>query len=210
VTHTDAAFIDKLKGVYQDYLLRLNNDDDDSSLVILDMMSSHISHLPQVVVNRVQRLDVHGMNRQELEQNTVRNASSGNTYLRNLNDRSDFVGLCDETATYDAVLCCAGIQYLEEAETVLADVARILKPGTGIIIISFTNRFFYQKALQGWINRGMQERGRLVTDYLRAAGGYEDIQILGDGTSIWNQLTSLSGISGDPFVAVVAKRTNEP
>ena len=92
--------------------------------------------------------------------------------------------------------------------TKVAEVARLLKTG-GIVIVSFTNRFFYEKALRGWIERGMKERARLVQDYLRAAGGYEAIEIVGDGTSVWAQLASVGGIGGDPFVAVVAQRAAE-
>jgi len=110
---------------------------------------------------------------------------------------------------YDVVLCCVGVQYLEHAEQVFAEVARTLKPGTGKVIISFTNRFFYQKALQGWLDRGMQERARLVQDYLRAAGGFDTITVVGDGTSVWKQLQSVAGMGGDPFVAVVATRSTD-
>mmetsp|Transcript_47680 Transcript_47680/g.116109 ORF Transcript_47680/g.116109 Transcript_47680/m.116109 type:complete len:161 (-) Transcript_47680:92-574(-) len=113
---------------------------------------------------------------------------------------------------YDAVTCCVGIQYLQEPEAVLAEVGRVLRPNTGVIIISFTNRFFYQKAIQGWINRGMNARARLVKDYLRAAGGFDedDIQVVGDGVKVWNQLGSIGGLLGDPFVAVVARRNSDP
>ena len=201
VTHTDAAFIEELKRLYSEHLPSSNK------LILVDIMASHISHLPENVMTRLERLDVHGMNDEELERNAARKATSGNIYLRDLNVNPSFLGLCDDQeGVYDAILCCVGVQYLEEAEAVFADAARLLKPGTGKIIISFTNRFFYEKALQGWINRGMKERGRLVSDYLRAAGGYQDIQIVGDGTSVWNQLASVGGFGSDPFVAVIATR----
>ncbi|CAB9510186.1 Methyltransferase [Seminavis robusta] len=201
VTHTDDTFIQRLEDVYREHLPSENG-------VILDIMSSHVSHLPSDVP--LQRVDVHGMNAQELERNPARNATGGNLYVRDLNDNPSFVGLIDDNQEYDAVLCCVGVQYLEEPEAVFAEVGRILKPDTGVLIVSFTNRFFYQKALQGWIDRGMQERARLVQDYSRAAGGFDSVQVVGDGTSVWNQLASLGGFVGDPFVAVVAKRNNEP
>lgn len=199
VTHTDDLFIQKLKSVYRDQI-------SDNS-VILDMCSSHVSHLPESL--SLKRVDVHGMNAEELELNQARAATNGSVFIRNLNDNPSFVGLCDVDGQYDAVLCCVGVQYLEEPEAVFAEVSRILKPGTGKVIVSFTNRFFFQKALQGWINRGMKERANLVRDYLRAAGGFDDIHILGDGTGIMTQLMSLGGMGGDPFVAVVATRSDE-
>ena len=150
------------------------------------------------------------MNLEELQLNPARQATNGQAFVRDLNQNPSFVGLVDEDNQYDAVLCCVGVQYLQSAEAVFADAGRILKQNTGVIIISFTNRFFYEKALQGWINRGMKERAQLVKDYLRAAGGFEDIQVIGDGASLWRQLGSLSGLSGDPFVAVVARRNRDP
>lgn len=215
VTHTDDAFIETLKGVYRDYLPSAATRKDDG-LVILDIMSSHVSHLPSEGL-AIERVDVHGMNSEELERNPSRQSTNGNAYVRNLNDNPSFVGLIDdvdkdndENGCYDAVLCCVGVQYLEQAEAVFAEVGRLLRPNGGMIIVSFTNRFFYEKALQGWINRGMRERARLVQDYLRAAGGFDDIQVVGDGVSVWKQLGSLSGLTGDPFVAVVARRNSDP
>ena len=201
VTHTDDAFIAKLTALYDELLPK--------DAVILDMMSSHVSHLPpqKVQSNYYARVDVHGMNEKELMTNEARRLTNGNAYVRNLNDNPSFVGLAD-TGTYDCILCCVGVQYLEEPEQVFAEVARILKPDTGLCIVSFTNRFFYQKALVGWMERGMKERSRLVTDYLRAAGGFVEgeIEVRGDGTGAVAQLLSLGGVGGDPFVAVVGKR----
>jgi hypothetical protein len=197
VTHTDDAFIQRLTDLYEKLL------DDDA--IILDLMSSHVSHLPP---NKpLIRVDVHGMNAQELEENRARQRTDGSSLVRDLNENPSLIGLCD--GPYDVVLCSVGIQYLKEPEAVFAEVARILRPG-GLVIVSFTNRFFYQKALQGWINRGMNERSLLVKDYLRAAGGFEDIDIVGDGTSVWTQLASAGGLGGDPFVAVVGRRLSDP
>lgn len=236
VTHIDDGYIKSLEDVYRRFLIppdnRANGNEFENGLIVLDLMSSHVSHYPRDVLQRIQRVDVHGMNREELEQNEARRSTNGDIYVRDLNANPSLVGLgmldqsmsheqTTETSTstrhsnhsqcqyYDAVTCCVGIQYLEEPEAVLAEVGRILRPRTGIVIISFSNRFFYQKAIQGWINRGMKERARLVQDFLRAAGGFDDIHIVGDGVSIWNQLGSLGGLLGDPFVAVVARRNDD-
>mmetsp|Transcript_14450 Transcript_14450/g.22292 ORF Transcript_14450/g.22292 Transcript_14450/m.22292 type:complete len:265 (-) Transcript_14450:287-1081(-) len=197
--HADESFRQKLSELYNDLI--------PEGSVVLDMMSSHVSHLPPN--KQLERLDVHGMNAKELIANEARKQTDGNYFVRNLNENPSFVGICG-TAEYDAVLCCVGVQYLEEAETVIAEVGRILKPGSGIAIVSFTNRFFYQKALTGWIERGMKERARLVTDYFRAAGGFDQIDIAGDGMSAISQLLSVGGMGGDPYVAVVAKRNMDP
>ena len=77
---------------------------------------------------------------------------------------------------------------------------------TAWLIVSFTDKFFFPKAIQGWIDRGMATRAKLVKDYMRAAGGFSDIEIVGGGTSLLAQLGSISGLGGDPFVAVVGTR----
>lgn len=200
VTHTDDNFIKQLNHLYEEVLP--SNDD---SAVVLDLMSSHVSHLPaDRKWTSSDRVDVHGMNRAELEANPARKSTCGKVLLRDLNANPSLVGLC-KTGQYDAVLCCVGVQYLEEPEAVFAEIGRVLKPG-GVAVISFSNRFFYQKALVGWIERGMKGRFQLVVDYFRAAGGFEtdSIRLVGDGTSTLTQLLSVGGIGGDPFVAVVA------
>jgi len=201
VTHADDAFLAQLTALYDELLPK--------DAVILDMMSSHVSHLPQHKVDSkyYRRVDVHGMNEEELTANGARKTTGGHAFVRNLNDNPSFVGLAD-TGIYDCVLCCVGAQYLEEPEQVFAEVARILKPTTGLCIVSFTNRFFYQKALVGWMERGMRERSRLVTDYLRAAGGFreEEMEVRGEGIGTIAQLLSMGGVGGDPFVAVAARR----
>ena len=82
----------------------------------------------------------------------------------------------------------------------------MLKPETGVMVVAFTNSFFYQKAIYGWSERGMATRAKLVKDYMRAAGGFGDITIEGDGTGVLAQLVSIGGLGGDPFVAVVGTR----
>lgn len=54
-----------------------------------------------------------------------------------------------------------------------------------LVTVSITSRVFPQKALTGWMERGMKERARLVTDYLRAAGGFSDKTSVGG----WNGKT---------------------
>ncbi len=48
-------------------------------------------------------------------------------------------------ASVDAVLCVAGMQYMQQPEAVLGEVARVLRPG-GVLIVAFSNRMFYEKA----------------------------------------------------------------
>jgi SAM-dependent methyltransferase len=209
-TGTDDKFIERLTSLYDELLSSDNNNNPESGLIILDIMSSHISHLPHNKLSNgsFARVDVHGMNQDELEANMARVHTNGYVLVRDLNENPSLLDL--NIAKYDAVLCCVGVQYLQEAEALFAEVGRILKPG-GIVIISFTNKFLYQKALVGWMERGMKERARLVTDYIRAAGGFQNIHVVGNGTNIMTQLLSLGGLAaGDPSAAVVATRDETP
>ena len=57
----------------------------------------------------------------------------------------------------------------QEPEAVFAECARALKPG-GVLIVSFTSSFFFQKAIQGWIDRGQATRADWSTRIFCAAG----------------------------------------
>eukprot|EP00525_Craspedostauros_australis_P007163 CAMPEP_0198116068 /NCGR_PEP_ID=MMETSP1442-20131203/9430_1 /TAXON_ID= /ORGANISM="Craspedostauros australis, Strain CCMP3328" /LENGTH=354 /DNA_ID=CAMNT_0043773755 /DNA_START=145 /DNA_END=1209 /DNA_ORIENTATION=+ len=199
VIHIDSPFVQKLKATYQDHLVQNGT--------ILDLCSSHVSHLPTTLKYR--RVDVHGMNLEELRSNPWRSITQGQAMVRDFNDNPSLMGL--DSAEYDAVLCTVGIQYIQNPEAVLAEVRRVLKPNTGKCIISFSNRFFYQKALTGWIERGMLERTGLIKSYFAAAGGYDmdSIEVVGDGSGFLQQLMSAGGIGGDPFVAVIATADGE-
>jgi ubiquinone/menaquinone biosynthesis C-methylase UbiE len=49
--------------------------------------------------------------------------------------------------SFDAVLICVSVQYLQQPEKVFAEIYRVLKPG-GVCIVSFSNRMFYEKVRQ--------------------------------------------------------------
>jgi hypothetical protein len=101
VTHTDDGFIESLQDVYRRFLLSGQNDNmdetktttNDDDLVVLDLMSSHVSHYPPDVLSRIRRVDVHGMNEEELQQNPARQSTNGNIYVRDLNANPSLVGL---------------------------------------------------------------------------------------------------------------------
>eukprot|EP00288_Rhodomonas_lens_P018203 CAMPEP_0177714616 /NCGR_PEP_ID=MMETSP0484_2-20121128/13549_1 /TAXON_ID=354590 /ORGANISM="Rhodomonas lens, Strain RHODO" /LENGTH=304 /DNA_ID=CAMNT_0019226547 /DNA_START=107 /DNA_END=1017 /DNA_ORIENTATION=- len=166
VTHADEAWITQLQALYRQRIK--------TGARVLDLMSSHVSHIPVEV--SCSRVDVHGMNEEELCNNPAMQATGGSVFVHDLNREPSlpFAGECE----YDAVLCALGVQYLEQAEMVFAEAGRVLAPD-GVVIVSFSSNFFYEKALTGWIERGMQGRSRLVKDYLRAAGGFAEIEELG-------------------------------
>jgi SAM-dependent methyltransferase len=128
--------------------------------VVLDLMSSCVSHLPGDVAYG--EVIGHGMNAEEL----AANPRLSRWFTQNLN-RDTALPLAD--ASVDAAMICVSIQYLQQPVAVLSEVARVLRPG-GLAVISFSNRCFWTKAVAVW--RGLDDAGhaRLVELYLNHAG----------------------------------------
>ena len=101
--------------------------------------------------------------------------------------------LPEPDASFDAVLVCVGVQYLQRPLTVFADVRRVLRPG-GMITVSFSNRCFPTKAVAIWRALGTDGHAALVRLYLEKAGfASVVIKLLADG------------LTSDPLVAITAR-----
>jgi SAM-dependent methyltransferase len=190
VTHVDEGFIDRLTQLYQT-LLQPNTK-------ILDLMSSWISHLPPDM--EFAEVVGHGMNAAELEQN-----SRLDRYIvQNLNTDLE-LPFADQY--FDAVLNTVSVQYLQYPEAIFSEIHRILKPG-GIAIFSFSNRMFYQKAIAAWRDRSEIDRVELVCQYFNSVSGFEKPQYIIERSSLpsFLQMVGLGG--GDPFYAVMARRSD--
>ncbi len=160
-------------------------------------MSSWVSHLPEEVA--FAHVEGHGMSAEEL----ARNPRLDHFFVQNLNENA---ALPLEDASFDAVLCAVSVQYLQQPGAVFAEVARVLKPG-GVCIVSFSNRMFFQKAIQAWREASGPERAALVRRYFRAAGGFAEPETIAEDSSpqslLWGRQPD------DPFYAVLARRTND-
>ncbi len=128
--------------------------------VLLDLMSSWVSHLPPEIAYG--EVIGHGMNAEEL----AANRRLSRSFVQNLN-RDPALPLVD--ASVDAAMICVSIQYLQRPVAVLRDIARVLRPGAPLVV-SFSNRCFWTKAVAVW--RALDDAGhaRLVEHYLRQAG----------------------------------------
>ena len=128
--------------------------------VLLDLMSSWVSHLPPET--DYAEVIGHGMNAEEL----AANPRLSRWFVQNLN-RNPALPLADNSI--DAAMICVSIQYLQKPVEVLRELARVLRPGSPLVI-SFSNRCFWTKAVAVW--RGLDDagHGRLVELYLRHAG----------------------------------------
>ena len=128
--------------------------------VLLDLMSSWVSHLPpEIGYAEVIGL---GMNAKEL----AANPRLDRRVVQDLN-REPALPLADRSV--DAAMICVSVQYLQQPLAVLREVARVLRPG-GRVVISFSNRCFPTKAVAIWHRLDDAGHAALVERYLRHAG----------------------------------------
>jgi len=188
VTHVDAGFIDQLTELYRQRLQPQSR--------VLDLMSSWVSHLPPEL--ELAHVEGHGMNADEL----ARNPRLDHYFVQNLN-QTQLLPLSDQS--FDAVLNAVSVQYLQRPEAVFAEICRILKPD-GLCIVSFSNRMFYQKAIQAWREGSESDRVNLVKGYFASVPGFSPPEVVARTSSIPAVLQMLGMGSGDPFYAVIASR----
>jgi SAM-dependent methyltransferase len=128
--------------------------------VLLDLMSSWVSHLPPEIA--FCEVIGHGMNAAEL----AANRRLARYFVQDLN-RDPALPLPDNSI--DAAMIAVSIQYLEWPVAVLREVARVLRPG-GPLVVSFSNRCFWTKAVAIWRTLSDEAHAALVAMYLREAG----------------------------------------
>ena len=164
VTHVDD---DALAALSAHYAVRIAPGAD-----VLDLMSSWVSHLPEDLP--LGHVTGHGMNTEELGANPALDA----WFVQDLN-RDPRLPL--EDASQDAVLVCAGVQYLQRPIEVFAEVHRVLRP-EGRVIVAYADRCFPTKAVAAWLALDTAGRAALVRHYLEAAGlGDVRAEVLADG-----------------------------
>ena len=180
VTHVDDRAIAAVTQLYREHF--------PPDGAILDLMSSWVSHLPpEVTYRRVVGL---GMNEVELKENPRLDEYVVQNLNRNL--RLPF-----GDGEFDGAGICVSIDYLIQPVEVLREVGRILKAGSPLIV-TFSNRCFADKAVAVWLQLDDQGRVRLVEEYLREAGNFENVRGLD---------RSLGRMFSDPLYAVIGQST---
>lgn len=201
VNHVDDHFIQCVTALYRQRIPNKGR--------VLDMMSSHVSHLPKD--NQYAEVVGHGMNAQEL----ARNSQLSRWFVRDLNREPSNWALQDSSV--DAVTCCVSVQYLQQPEKVFAEIYRVLKPG-GVAIFSFSNRMFFTKAIRAWTDNSEYGRVSLVKQYFQCIDGFTPAEEVEEVDTSQEQpqglaafVSKLQGFSQhDPFFAILSYKDFKP
>ncbi|MEI6443502.1 MAG: class I SAM-dependent methyltransferase [Nostocales cyanobacterium ELA583] len=188
VTHVDEGFIQQLTDLYNQRL--------EANTRILDLMSSWVSHLPTDI--DFAHVEGHGLNAEEL----ARNPQLNHYFVQNINTNPQ---LPFPDQDFHAVINCVSVQYIQYPEAIFSEIHRVLKPG-GIAIVSFSNRMFFQKAIQAWRDGSEAFRVELVKGYFSSVPGFTTPEVISSTSTTPSFLQWLGVAGGDPLYAVIAQR----
>lgn len=156
---------------------------------ILDLCSSWISMLPVAYKPSSCRLSIIGMNEEELRANPQ--ASAWRRHDLNADPRLE-----EADASQDAVICSVSIDYMTKPRELVAEIARVLKPGSSAHF-AFSNRCFPTKVVARWLQIDEEERCDMVGQYFHSSH-FTDVEAV----------TVLEPSSqGDPLYVVRARRS---
>ena len=185
VHHLSDSFRNRLTSLYSEYLLNHH--------IILDLMSSWVSHLPSNISYK--KVIGHGMNEAELSSNERLDSF----FVQNLNKKQN---MPIEDSFVDVGLIVAGWQYLQYPEKVSLELSRVIKSDS-LLIISFTNRAFWTKAPNIWTYSSEEKRIEYVTSVL-TSNGWRIEKILNEKTQD-KKLFGFYSSESDPFFSVIAR-----
>ena len=185
VHHLSDSFRNRLTSLYSEYLLNHH--------IILDLMSSWVSHLPSNISYK--KVIGHGMNEAELSSNE----RLDRFFVQNLNKKQN---MPIEDSAVDVGLIVAGWQYLQYPEKVSLELSRVIKSDS-LLIISFTNRAFWTKAPNIWTYSSEEKRIEYVTSVL-TSNGWRIEKILNEKTQD-KKLFGFYSSESDPFFSVIAR-----
>lgn len=135
--------------------------------VILDLMSSWRSHLPESICPvKVVGL---GLNQAEMADNPA--LSEVVVHNVNQNPRLPF-----DDDSFDGAVMTVSVQYLTRPIEVFADVGRVLRPHAPFIV-TFSNRMFPTKAVALWHSANQDQRVTVVNQYFAESGAFEKVQL---------------------------------
>lgn len=136
---------------------------------VLDLMSSRRTHLPESLV-REKGVTVTG-----LGLNTDEMAANPLLAERLVHDLNADPHIPLPDAAFDAVLCALSVEYLTRPQEVMAEAARVLRPG-GAVVVGLSDRWFPTKVTRLWPDLHEFERQGLVMDWLARTGAFEGME----------------------------------
>ena len=157
--------------------------------VILDLMSSWRSHLPEGFPK--EKLVGVGLNDVEMRDNPQLDE-------RLVHDLNADPALPFDDDAFDAAVVTVSIQYMIRPLEIFAEVHRILKPAAALHVI-YSNRMFPTKAIALWQSLDDEARGKLITYYFRGSGRWEGLDV--------RDISPNPGLSDPVCVVSARKRT---
>tara|TARA_B100000029_G_scaffold475393_1_gene518597 strand:- start:417 stop:1061 length:645 start_codon:yes stop_codon:yes gene_type:complete len=184
VYHLDSEFRSRLSELYEKYI--------PSNAIVLDLMSSWVSHLPDRISYK--KVIGHGMNLEELRRNKILDSY----WVQDLN-KDQKLPLDDSSV--DICLMAAAWQYLQYPENVAAELQRVVVQG-GLLIVSFSNRAFWNKAPSIWKQSSDSQRISYIRSILISTG-WCDFEVVCE-PSTKNSFIPFLGMPNDPFFSIIA------
>lgn len=157
VRHIDDGAVAALKRYYAGMLPWVHG--------VLDVCSSVEAYLAETWEGRGVVAGL-GMNEVEL----AHNRALSEHVVVDLNAREN---LPYRDGSFDVVMCNVSIDYLTKPRGVLAEMARVLRPG-GRVVISFSDRVFAIKAIAVWTGGGDVDHIYTVASYIHYAVGFSE------------------------------------
>jgi SAM-dependent methyltransferase len=155
--HIDDAAIAAVTAVYRELL--------PEDGVILDLMSSWRSHLPDDV--RYAEVVGLGLNAVEMADNP----QLDRYVVHDLN--ADPV-LPFEDEAFDGAVVTVSVQYMTRPVETFQDVNRVLRSGAPFIL-TFSNRCFPTKAVAAWLATTDQQHANIIATYFQESGNWGEV-----------------------------------
>jgi len=161
--------VDHVDAQAREHLATLMGEAVEPGMRVLDLMSGWRTHLPQELVHEQDvRITALGLNAEEMAANPL----PAERLVHDLN-ADPRIPLPD--ASFDAVLCALSVEYLTQPRRIMAEAARVLRPG-GAMVIGLSDRWFPTKVTRLWPDLHEFERTGLAMDWLADTGAFEDMQ----------------------------------
>lgn len=157
---------------------------------VLDVCSSWVSHFPGATDWEPGLRVGMGMSEPEL----AANQELDQYQTRDLNVHPSFP---HSDQSFEVVTCVVSIDYLIKPREVLAEIARVLKPG-GRVIFSQSNRCFPTKVIGIWHHTSDLEHLLIIASYIHYAASFDELETI--------DISPDPGRS-DPLYIVTARRS---